>query len=623
MTKILSATNVAPEDEPSLLALSVNQDGIVNRRNPRATTNSYQNGGAATSSSSSSHAEPASRISSPRPAPAPVLFNPQEDAAIPAEELERKSPESSGSLGNGPSEVEMRPLRPDHDYEAFGDQPDDTLAAGVHMMKPTGSSFLDWMYPPAQPYELQLFRLVNIAIPCCYLLVGILQGLSSVWLNVYPLDLGATEAQQVTLSTLRSLPASFKLVFGFISDTLPLCSFRRKSYMLIGWSIASVSMMILLAFSNVRLDASEDERPSIEFLSLMTLLFGLGFWWADVMADSVVAEKAKLEPVDQRGHLQSTCYACRFFGLMCAAPFGTWLYQSGDGGPHVIVTLMVLFPLGILPLVYFLREHKQDQVTPVSEQCKEIFNTVCSRAVWQPMGFVFLYNLLQIGNAAWRQFLMTGLDFDSAKLNTLLMVSYVLLYLGVMCYKYYLIHWSWRSVYILTTGLNGVASLLQILLIEGMTLGLSPFLFALGDDAFAEFIGGIQFLPTTIMMVHLCPTGSEGASYAMFTTVNNSALTLSAAISTLLLPIWDVSKEAFEAGDYSGMINLTLLTTFLQVSGICFVCWLPRTKEDLVQLGEDSPRSFVGGIIFLVITFSSILYAIIIGVHNVVSGGAS
>jgi len=57
-----------------------------------------------------------------------------------------------------------------------------------------------------------------------------------------------------------------------------------------------------------------------------------------------------------------------------------------------------------------------------------------------------------------------------------------------------------------------------VLLIYGITFGLSPFLFALGDDAFAEFIGGVQFLPTTIMMVHLCPAGSEGASYAMFTT---------------------------------------------------------------------------------------------------------
>ena len=50
------------------------------------------------------------------------------------------------------------------------------------------------------------------------------------------------------------------------------------------------------------------------------------------------------------------------------------------------------------------------------------------------------------------------------------------------------------------TILGGVFSAFQVLLLLDMTFGLSPFLFALGDDAFADFIAGIQFLPTTIMV---------------------------------------------------------------------------------------------------------------------------
>jgi len=46
----------------------------------------------------------------------------------------------------------------------------------------------------------------------------------------------------------------------------------------------------------------------------------------------------------------------------------------------------------------------------------------------------------------------------------------------------------------MTTILNGFFSALQILLITGQTFGLSPFLFALGDDVLADFISGIQFL---------------------------------------------------------------------------------------------------------------------------------
>jgi hypothetical protein len=237
------------------------------------------------------------------------------------------------------------------------------------------------------------------------------------------------------------------------------------------------------------------------------------------------------------------------------------------------------------------------------------------------MGFVYLYNLLQVSNAAWREFLKTSLGFSSNQLNAMLISAYVLLYLGILAYKYYFINWSWRAVYIGTTMLNGILSALQILLIKGITFGLSPFLFALGDDAMAELIAGIQFLPTTIMMVHLCPSGSEGASYAMFTTVNNSALTLSSAISTVLLRIWDVSKSALENGYLQGMINLTLLTTCLQVSGILFVKLLPKTKDDLAKLHEMTASSPIGGFIFLTITFVSILYAVVVGVLNVVNPG--
>ncbi len=246
--------------------------------------------------------------------------------------------------------------------------------------------------------------------------------------------------------------------------------------------------------------------PSIPFLSFSLLLFGSGFWFADVMGDSIVAEKAKLEPDSSRGHLQSTCYAWRFFGLMLAAPLGTVIYSMY--GPKAVVILMAILPASIVPLVYLLKETKNLPVASTREQCSEIWNTVCSRAVWQPMGFVYLYNVLQVGNAAWKQFLKTVLGFTSNQLNTLLIVAYVLLWLGIMAYKKFFIKWSWRTVYIATTLLNGLVSSLQILLIKGQTFGLNPFLFALGDDAFADFIGGIQFLPTTIMMVNLCPSGS-------------------------------------------------------------------------------------------------------------------
>jgi len=334
----------------------------------------------------------------------------------------------------------------------------------------------------------------------------------------------------------------------------------------------------------------------------------------------VVAEKAKLEPENARGSVQSSCYSYRFFGLMVAAPFSSSLYSWL--GPKYIIALLSLLPLSILPLVYYLEEERYAPVASTSAQCKEIWNTVRSRAVWQPLGFVYLYNILQVGNVAWKEYLKTTLGFTSAQLNSIYVVGCVLLYTGVMVYKYYLINWSWRTIYVVTTVLNGVFCFLQVLLILGITFGLSNFVFALGDDVFAELLAGIQFLPTTIMMVQLCPEGSEGASYAMFTTVNNSAANLSSAISTQLLRIWDVSKEALARHELSGMINLTILTSLMQVSAIAFVGLLPKTREDLFALKERNfGTSNLGGAVFLSITFLSILYALIVCFLNVLYPG--
>jgi hypothetical protein len=86
------------------------------------------------------------------------------------------------------------------------------------------AKYLDRLYPTNVPRSVQLLRQENIAIPACYLCVGILQGLSGPFINVYPLFLGATEAQQTTISSIRSLPASFK-----IFERNKHCTGRKKA----------------------------------------------------------------------------------------------------------------------------------------------------------------------------------------------------------------------------------------------------------------------------------------------------------------------------------------------------------------------------------------------------------
>lgn len=170
--------------------------------------------------------------------------------------------------------------------------------------------------------------------------------------------------------------------------------------------------------------------------------------------------------------------------------------------------------------------------------------------------------------------------------------------------------------------MNAVFSALQLLLIRGNTFGLTPFLFALGDDAMAEFISGVQFLPTAILMVALTPAGSEGAAYAMYTTVWNSAMMIAPAVSSVLLEIWDTSVETMKAGQLDGLFNLSLLTTGLQVLPVLFLCWMPHGRDELHALaGKTGSGHAAGGVIFLAILGMSMAWTLAVAVLNIIRPG--
>jgi hypothetical protein len=61
----------------------------------------------------------------------------------------------------------------------------------------------------------------------------------------------------MTLSSIKSLPAAFELVFGFVSDNFSLCGCRQKLHMLLRWFLASISMAVLILSMNLNLGKEE------------------------------------------------------------------------------------------------------------------------------------------------------------------------------------------------------------------------------------------------------------------------------------------------------------------------------------------------------------------------------
>lgn len=90
--------------------------------------------------------------------------------------------------------------------------------------------------------------------------------------------LDAEPQMQTTLAILSTLPWSLKLVFGFLSDVVPIFGMHRKPYLTIGALIYSLASFY---YSNSEVD-------DVVFLALCIFVSTLGMIMLDVMADTMV-----------------------------------------------------------------------------------------------------------------------------------------------------------------------------------------------------------------------------------------------------------------------------------------------------------------------------------------------
>jgi len=188
---------------------------------------------------------------------------------------------------------------------------------------------------------------------------------------------------------------------------------------------------------------------------------------------------------------------------------------------------------------------------------------------------------------------------------------------SLMAFTAFFFNTSWRLIYIGTTVLNIVFSLAQLLLVERINqkMGIPDVVFALGDNTFASFVMALQYMPTCIMFVVLCPEGSEGTTYALLTTISNLAGTVASDFGSWMTGIWDVSNETLEAGDFQGVFNLTVLTSFLQIAPIVLVFLLPATKEEQKALRDEGETSWWGGMNLFLVVVASFLFTVGLNVY--------
>lgn len=123
--------------------------------------------------------------------------------------------------------------------------------------------------------------------------------------DYYGLDPGYVQV----LSSIIMLPWSFKILYGLISDNLPIYGSRRRSYCVI------LSTLQLLSAFMMSFYTGTNEVYAAVFLTMMSLsVAGM-----DVIVDSIMVIQSRKYPVNGSEELQTYSWLCLSFGGICGS----------------------------------------------------------------------------------------------------------------------------------------------------------------------------------------------------------------------------------------------------------------------------------------------------------------
>ncbi|KAK1940899.1 hypothetical protein P3T76_007605 [Phytophthora citrophthora] len=321
----------------------------------------------------------------------------------------------------------------------------------------------------------------NLGLLFEYAAVGLVYGLLPE--TIYPFMqeyLNCSGSQVTAASQLVVLPWSFKVFYGILSDCRPICGYRRRPYMLIGWGICIIMLLVMCVLpigkpyftdsADRDVDVSQYtpeiearinyNAPSEGAKYVMLMFFAaVGYVLSDVCADSITVELAQREPLEKRGKTQSCIYTVRT-AMVIVGEFLTGFFFNGKdyGGdfnfslsfPQLMIIVTVL-TLPVFPMtLFFIKEEKKEPAN-FKEYINSFWNLLCTRAVYQVIAYNFFSNIfadISYTGSSPVQDYMVGVTPINSTLSDIL--SNLLFAVGIMVTSKWGLHWNWRWMIMVT-----------------------------------------------------------------------------------------------------------------------------------------------------------------------------
>ncbi|KAG7395169.1 hypothetical protein PHYBOEH_004150 [Phytophthora boehmeriae] len=479
----------------------------------------------------------------------------------------------------------------------------------------------------------------NIGLLFQYAIVGLVYGLLPA--TIYPFlqnYLNSSGSQVAAAKQLVVLPWSFKVFYGILSDCRPIFGYRRRPYMLIGWSIC-ILMTLVMAIMPIgepyytnpddrELDVSQ-YTPEIEarinydapsegakYVIIMTLA-AVGYVLADVCADSITVEFAQREPIDKRGTTQSLIYAVRTAVMIFGQLITGFVFNGEEYGgdfnfsisfPQLMIIVTVL-SLPVLPMTWFFIYEEKSEPADFRVYIKELWKLMCTRAVYQVIAYNFFASIfasMTYTASSPVASIMVGVTPINSTISDIL--SNLLFMIGIMVTSKWGLHWNWRWMILGTAAVVIVVDFTVSLIVIWDVFRNQWFW--LGPPIAVQLPYGVGWIISTFVTVELAGLGNEAAVYGLITTVANVAQPFATSLTLLVNGPFDITNERIKEDDHSVRMDITYTIIIMYASMMLawvFLPLLPRQKEETQKLlREGGISTRIGAITVFYLAFAII-----------------
>ncbi|KAF1320385.1 Folate-biopterin transporter, partial [Globisporangium splendens] len=503
---------------------------------------------------------------------------------------------------------------------------------------------------PSKKGVVSLCETAHFGLLVNYACIGFLNGLfPSLIYPFFKLYLNMESYQVSAALMVIQLPWSYKTVFGILSDHYPIFGYRRKSYILIGWLICFIALMVLAcsphedpyyASGEIHRTRNAAARvignphaPKAGARYLIDIMFVcIGYVIADVACDGIMVELAQHEHIEVRGTAQSTIYIVRYSSNLVAGIVTALCFNGAEYGGSFSWSVsyhLVFYACGIITMLgaistIFLLDEEPFPPDLLKHPFPEMWRIFKQRAIWQLMAFHFLNSFLSSfgfsGMASIQEYWAGIVPLNSSIASC---VSTSLVVFATWFMRTYFLNASWRKM-MLACSLFASAVNFSVNMIVTFDVERNQW-FYLGGPQLAVVPDGMRHVISGFVTVEIAEHGFEGATYGLLTTVHNLATPCATSAYNFVDSFFDVA-DADIASDTTHVRHQVayclLIALTAQLLGLTTLKLLPKQKLHAQELKFHGRSSACAGLVALIVLLAALAWATTLNLLSIQSSTA-